>query len=83
MIHGMPGIGGSLGQCAVCGESFVGEILTGAKVRQLHVNGIDGDVCVHGKCMPLLYRARDEGWETLPPGPLRAAYERAAEEMEA
>lgn len=80
MIHGMPGPGGYLGQCAVCGGAFVAESLGCGKVHQVEVVGIDGDVCLHGNCMTLLERARDDGWETLPQGPLRSAYERAAEE---
>jgi hypothetical protein len=76
MIHGMPGIGGSLGCCAVCGKSFIAEIIGDAKVRVIEVDGIDGDLCVHDDCMPALEGARDR-WEELPEGPLRAAYERA------
>lgn len=86
MIHGMPGPGGNLGQCVVCGESFVVETLMslsgcGGMVKIFHIEGIEGDVCVHDRelknCAKALEKARDEGWETLPEGPLRKVYAEA------
>ena len=79
-IHGVPGPGGSLGCCGVCGENFMKETILdlagmeGGKVKSIHVEGLDGDICVHADCYQHLERGRDEGWETLPEGPLRRAF---------
>jgi hypothetical protein len=77
-IANMPGVGGSLGMCAVCGEGFMMEILLGQRVQTIEVTGFDRDMCVHAKCLVVL---KDNGpdWHTLPDGPLRRAYERAAQ----
>ncbi len=83
-VHGMPGIGGSLGQCVICGRTFVMELLTGDSVQRVGIDGIKGDVCLHEACMPDLERARDEGWETLPEtGPLYRVFAEAAKSQEA
>jgi len=40
VIHlGCPGVGGSLGQCALCGESFVVEVCIGKPVKSFDYNG--------------------------------------------
>lgn len=76
---GMPGIGGSLGQCCVCGESFAFECITGKNVRIISVTGIDADLCVHDpKCLDIL-KANGPDWKTLPEGPLRRAFQEADE----
>ena len=77
----MPGPGGALGLCAVCGETFTGDILMGRQVHIVSITGIDGDVCAHQKCFPALERAREEGWETLPSGPLRALFAEAVSKV--
>lgn len=74
----MPGPGGSLGYCAICGDTFTVDILMGREVHLVSVVGIDGDVCSHQKCFPALERAREEGWETLPNGPLRSLFAEVA-----
>lgn len=84
MIYGMPGPGGSLGQCALCGKSFVTETLMslcGSPNSQIHtiaIDGIDGDLCLHAKCQEKLEALRGKGWEALPEGPLRDFYGQAA-----
>ena len=78
----MPGPGGSIGMCALCGESFLAEILFGKKVQTVEIEGMDKDVCLHDKCLKTL-KANGPDWHTLPEGPLRRAYEKAAYEKAA
>ena len=73
----MPGPGGSIGICALCGDSFLAEILMGKMVQTVEIEGMDKDVCLHGKCLKVL-EANGPDWRTLPEGPLRRAYEKAA-----
>lgn len=47
---GMPGPGGSLGTCAVCGMSFVVESLMGKNVKTFRVGFIDAELYAHDKC---------------------------------
>ena len=81
-VANMPGPGGSLGLCAVCGDTFMLEILTGRKVQMIEVEGFDKDVCVHQKCLAVLEKNGPD-WHALPEGPLRRAYAKAAGEVEA
>ena len=76
-IANMPGPGGSLGMCALCGEGFILEILLGQNVATIEINGMDKDVCLHRKCLVVLEKNGPD-WRTLPEGPLRRAYETAA-----
>jgi hypothetical protein len=48
---GMPGPGGSLGECALCGEPFVTEILLGRNVASFKVSGCATDLFGHHKCL--------------------------------
>mgnify|MGYP001613218545 CR=1 FL=1 len=73
----MPGPGGSLGMCALCGEGFLLEILLGKMVNTVGVEGMDKDVCLHDKCLAVLEKNGPD-WHTLPEGPLRRAYAKAA-----
>jgi hypothetical protein len=77
-VANMPGIGGSLGMCAVCGETFMLEILLGTNVHTISVKGFDKDMCVHNKCLDVLEK-NGADWQTLPEGPLRRAYAKAAD----
>jgi hypothetical protein len=72
----MPGPGGSLGLCALCGDTFMAEILLGKKVQTVEIEGMDKDVCLHDKCLTVL-RQNGPNWRTLPDGPLRKAYAKA------
>lgn len=72
---GMPGIGGSLGQCALCGNNFVMEIILGKKVASFSVRGVEQTLFAHDKCLKE-YDGKDA--TDLPPeSPLRQAYEEA------
>ncbi len=80
-IANMPGPGGSLGMCALCGEGFMLEILMGRKVQTVEIGGMDKDVCLHDKCMKVL-KQNGSDWRTLPEGPLRRAYAKAADAVD-
>lgn len=69
---GIPGIGGSLGQCQVCGKNFMMEILMGRKVTSLEMSNFPDQVLyVHTVCRSLLKDGMDP--ESLPEGPIRTA----------
>ncbi len=74
---GMPGPGGSLGECAVCGETFMTEILLGKGVQSFSVKGIPQRLYAHDACIDKLKKitSTDNNWEKLPHGPLRKAFE--------
>lgn len=76
-IANMPGPGGSPGMCALCGVGFLKEILLGELVCMVEIVGMDKDVCLHRKCRDVLEQTGSD-WHTLPDGPLRRAYEKAA-----
>lgn len=76
-IANMPGPGGSIGMCALCGNSFLMEIMCGQRVATVEIVGMDKDVCLHKKCLEVLEKNGSD-WHTLPEGPLRKAYEKAA-----
>lgn len=91
MVHGMPGPGGSLGQCAVCGDSFVRETLRSLMgfgdgselVHTFRIDGITGDMCAHKLCLEKMEELASAGpfpWEKLPEGPLRKVFAKAAAE---
>lgn len=73
---GMPGIGGSLGQCALCGENFLLEIILGKSVPSFEVGGCSNTLFGHDKCLKKLRDGMD--WEDLPAkSPLREAYQKS------
>ncbi len=47
---GMPGIGGSLGMCALCGKDFLLEILMNTTVKTLDIEGCENQLFAHAKC---------------------------------
>ena len=72
---GMPGIGGSLGQCALCGGNFLFEILMGKTVKTITVDGCEQTLFAHKSCIK---RYSISEYKDLPlSSPLRQAYERA------
>lgn len=77
MIAGMPGFGGSLGECQVCGKTFLADIVLGKDVMTGRVSGMNCDVAVHVDCAKLL---SDKPWTDLPDGPIRRAFEEANRE---
>ena len=46
----MPGVGGSLGKCAVCGGPFAVEVLMGKTVKTFTVAFIAGELYAHDHC---------------------------------
>ena len=71
--YGMPGPGGSLGECALCGKPFVAEILLGRTVQSFKVAGCEQELFGHDQCIK-----EYEGKQVtdLPPeSALRKAYE--------
>ena len=75
---GMPGPGGSLGQCALCGASFITEILLGQHVHSFSLREGGQTLYGHDKCM----KEFDGKQVTDLPkdSPIRQAYERQPEE---
>lgn len=73
---GMPGIGGSLGQCQVCGKNFVNEVLLGTRMVVVDLDGINESLAVHQKCCD---EFDGRPWQELPEGPLRRVFEEAHE----
>jgi hypothetical protein len=77
-VSNMPGPGGSLGLCAVCGDTFMKEILLGENVKIMGLDGMDKDFCVHLACFGKLAKAiSSHDWHDIPQGPLREAFEKA------
>ena len=77
----IPGIGGSLGECCVCGKPFLKEILLRQQVAMIGIEGLSRDVPVHQDCVKTLQSVKDAGgnWRLLPEGPLRAEFAKAHE----
>lgn len=81
---GMPGPGGSLGRCAVCGDAFMKEILFGDSVVTFRVGFVEDELCAHGECIDVLKGCVEDGKlvpERLPDGPLLKAYQDAVESL--
>lgn len=47
--HGIPGPGSSLGQCALCGETFMKEIMLGQSVQTGNIGGYS--IAAHYECI--------------------------------
>lgn len=72
---GMPGIGGSLGQCAICGQNFMAEILLRQSVPTFELDGVNIQLFAHKKCLTDLEKHTGEELtpDLFPEGsPLRA-----------
>jgi hypothetical protein len=76
--YGIPGIGGSLGACAVCGDTFLEAILLGKSVDCIRISGIDADLPVHTKCAKVIMACQGP-WEDIrdrfPKGPMYDCFE--------
>ena len=76
--YAIPGPGGSLGSCAVCGETFLKEILLGESVDSIGINGIAKDLPVHKKCAAAVIACQGP-WEEIranfPRGPMYDCFE--------
>lgn len=72
--YGMPGPGGSLGECALCGKPFPKEILFGENVSSFTVPGCSTSLYGHKDC---LKQYEGKTMLDLPPeSALRQAYEK-------
>lgn len=77
--YGMPGPGGSLGKCALCGEPFLSEILLGASVKSFRQAGSSTTFYGHDKCLEGAKKCKT--LLDLPEAsPLRQAYEKQERE---
>ena len=72
--YGIPGVGGSLGKCAICGEDFLKEIIFGKTVQGFTCQGISQTMYCHKKCKKLVESCNGD-WRKLPDGPLRQVFE--------
>jgi len=69
---GMPGPGGSLGECAFCGGNFIAEILLGDLVPQIEVKGCSQTLSAHHACIE---KFKGTQWADLPDeSPLKRAW---------
>ncbi len=48
---GMPGPGGALGKCALCGDNFLVEIIMAKTVQSFGIDGIKQTLFGHDKCI--------------------------------
>ncbi|HTY25593.1 MAG TPA: hypothetical protein VMC85_20860 [Desulfomonilaceae bacterium] len=70
----IPGIDGSLGECVLCGESFLKEIMLNQTVATIHLDGFNAALPIHKEtCLPALEKNGPD-WKTLPDGPLRREF---------
>lgn len=92
--YGMPGPGGSMGRCSICGEDFTAGVLMDmmgmpSGITLFSVEWIDGTLYGHKpKCIEMLSEALWGGMdspkltqELLPNGPLKEALGRAIEQQ--
>jgi hypothetical protein len=79
----MPGVGGSLGACAVCGDTFLKEIILNETVPLFSISGIERDLPAHKKCVDAiksLHGTWAEIRDRFPVGPLHDAFDEQAKE---
>lgn len=77
MSHfGMPGPGGSLGQCALCGESFAAEVMLGKSVKSFTQAGSSTTFYAHDKCLKDVEATCKTLLDLPVASPLRQLYER-------
>lgn len=78
-----PGIGGSLGECVICGKDFALEVMLGRTISTAKLEGFERELPMHKKCLDAV--PEDMSWEKLPDGPLRREFaehfEKIREEM--
>ena len=79
-VFGMPGIGGSLGKCALCGDTFLTEIILGKSVQTFTLSPGGQKLFGHDDCMK-----KYEGKQAIdlpPASPIRQRYEAQQKERE-
>ncbi len=67
----IPGPGGSLGECVICGQAFIAECLGLGNVLMMGMNGGELSMPVHISCFDNVKDIHD--YRQLPDGPLRRA----------
>lgn len=72
--YGMPGLGGSLGKCALCGDTFILEILLNKTVKAISVDGCDQTLYAHKTCLKKWANKRIDPTQLPEASPLRAAW---------
>lgn len=75
---GMPGPGGSLGVCALCGRNFLVEILLGKRVQSFTLAGNDQELFGHDEC--LAKYAGKEATDLPAESPIRKKFESQSKE---
>jgi hypothetical protein len=83
--YGIPGPGGSLGKCAVCGDTFLREILLGESVDSISLTGFDANLPVHRKCGETIVKLQgpwEEIREKFPKGPMYDCFEEEFQKAE-
>jgi len=79
--YGHPGIGGGLGQCALCGESFIKEMLLSKSFAEITSDGFEGTLYAHKECLTKYGEKLD--LNKLPDkSPLKEAYLKQCEELD-
>lgn len=71
---GMPGIGGGLGTCGLCGAPFLTEIMLGKKVKSFTIDGCEDTFYGHDKCLKQ-FGDKKFDYKDLPDGsPIKQAF---------
>lgn len=78
--YGMPGPGGSLGKCALCGGVFLTEILLNKTVKSFTVDGCDQTLYGHEDCLKKFSNSKTTFNDLPEASPLRQAFERSKTE---
>lgn len=81
--YGTPGVGGSLGKCAICGECFGVEIMLGKSVKSFKQAGSDTTFYGHDKCLAEFDRPGLTLLDLPEASPLRQLYEQQERERQA
>lgn len=75
--YGIPGINGSLGKCAICGDNFLTEILLGKSIQKFQISGIEQMLYAHDKCEEVAKKLISPDGKLdirkLPDGPLKSS----------
>ena len=85
--YSIPGIGGSLGTCVICGDNFAAEMILGKSVKTISVAGMDKDsLPVHEKCAEKVVELSGP-WtdirDKFPEGPMKRFFDEESAERDA
>lgn len=75
---GCPGINGGLGECAVCGENFLKEVLLNKTVKSFNISQSDQNFYAHDDCLTTIKKMSKEH-KTLLDLPEKSPLRKAAE----